>query len=599
MDILRHEMGAVRPADGLDLVDIHRKGEGMRPSSLFAALMGALVLAAAYFLSARLGLTLAFVNASATAVWPPAGISLAALLVLGYRAWPGIFLGAFLANVTTAGSVAASLGIAAGNTLEGLAGAFLVNRFAGGREAFRRPQNIFKFAVLAGMLSTAVGATIGAISLSLGGLARWSDYGAVWLTWWLGDAGGDLIVAPALLLWSANPRLRWESGRTLEGFFFLLSLILAGAAVFGGLLPPAQANVPLDFLCIPILIWAAFRFGPREAATAALALSAMAIWGTVNGFGPFVRRSQNESLLLLQSFMAVSTMVATAVAAVVSAHASAKEELRGTHEALEQEVRERTLALSNVVYELQNEIAGRKQAEEAVRHKTEELLRSNTELEQFAAIASHELQEPLRKIQTFGEILKALKAAPESEEWQYAQRMEEAAKRMQRLIEDILSLSRVMTNAKPLELVDIGAVLGEVKACFETRLAEAGGEIVLRGALPILMADSLQMSELFENLVSNAYKFRRMDQPLRIEVFCGQPRGGFVEIFVKDNGIGFEEQYLERIFKPFQRLHRRSDYEGSGMGLAICQRILTRHGGWITAKSRLGSGSTFMVTLPV
>ena len=166
-------------------------------------------LAAVYVLAGKLGLLLAFVHASATAVWPPTGIALAAFLLLGYRVWPGIFLGAFLVNLTTAGSVATTLGIATGNTLEGLAGAYLVNRFAHGAHAFDRPQDVFKFAVLAALACMTVSPFIGVTSLALGGYADWAEYGRVWLTWWLGDAGGALIVAPVLLLWGQDPRARW------------------------------------------------------------------------------------------------------------------------------------------------------------------------------------------------------------------------------------------------------------------------------------------------------------------------------------------------------------------------------------------------------
>src|SRR5713101_7474264 len=153
-----------------------------------------------YFLAGKLGLRLAFANPSATAVWPPTGIAFAAFLIIGYWVWPGILLAAFLTNLATAGSVATSISIAVGNTLEGMLGAYLVSRFAGGRHVFDRTQNIFKFAFLAAMISTMVSATCGVTSLILGGFASWADYGAVWLTWWLGDAAGDLVVAPLLFL---------------------------------------------------------------------------------------------------------------------------------------------------------------------------------------------------------------------------------------------------------------------------------------------------------------------------------------------------------------------------------------------------------------
>ena len=271
-------------------------------------------LAGVYFIGGKLGLQLAFVNRSATAVWPPTGIAFAALMVLGYRVWPGIWLGAFLVNLTTSGTVAASFGVAVGNTLEGLLGAYLVNRFSGGCEVFSRPQNVFRFAVLAGGLSTAVAATLGVTSLCLGGLAAWSEYGSVWLTWWLGDAVGNLVMGPFLLLWSLNPRLRWNRPQLLEAILLLLSLLFTGIAMFGGLAP---AGVPRTFLCIPPLLWAAFRFGPREAVTASFVLSGLAVWGTQRDLGVLTAVSRNESLLWLQTYMGVIAVMALGVAATV------------------------------------------------------------------------------------------------------------------------------------------------------------------------------------------------------------------------------------------------------------------------------------------
>src|SRR5438105_1232150 len=281
---------------------------GTTPSVVFG-------LAAVYVLAGKLGLLLAFVHASATAVWPPTGIALAAFLLLGYRVWPGIFLGAFLVNLTTAGSVATTLGIATGNTLEGLAGAYLLNRFAHGVHAFDRPQDVFKFAALAALASTTVSPFFGVTSLALGGYANWAEYGRIWLTWWLGDAGGALIVAPVLLLWGQNPRVRWTLVQVKEVGLLLVTLVLVGLAVFGGVLPIAIQMYSLAFLCIPALVWTAFRFSPRETATAMLLLSGMAIWGTLSGFGPLARETENASLLSLQVFLGVIAVMTLALAA--------------------------------------------------------------------------------------------------------------------------------------------------------------------------------------------------------------------------------------------------------------------------------------------
>jgi len=285
------------------------------------------VLAGVYFVAGKLGLTLAFVHASATAVWPPTGIALAAALLLGYRVWPALFLGAFLVNVTTEGSVWTSLGIASGNTLEGLLGAFLVTRFAGGRNVFGRARDILVFAALAGLLGTAVSATIGVTSLALGGYASWGRFGAIWLTWWLGDVAGALVVAPALILWSTDRTVRLTGARAMELALLLGSVAVVGLAVFGGLGSAWVRDYPLEFLCIPLLILAAFRFGLREAATCVVLLSVIATWGTLRGAGPFVWDTQNESLLLLQAFMGTIAMMTLLLAAVVAERGRAEEAL--------------------------------------------------------------------------------------------------------------------------------------------------------------------------------------------------------------------------------------------------------------------------------
>jgi len=288
-------------------------------------LLVVVALSAAYFVAGKLGLLLAFVHHSATAVWPPTGITLAALLALGYHVWPGIFLGAFLVNITTAGSVATSLGIAVGNTLEGLVGAFLVKRFANWPLVFDQPKDVLRFAVLAGLLSTTVASTFGVTSLVWGGVARWADYGSIWLTWWLGDAVGDFVVAPAILLWSAQPRVCVNRREALEITMLVLMVVLVGQMVFGEMLPTGMKNYPLDYLCLPLLVWVAFRFGQREAATTTLLLSSIALWGTLHGFGPFVRDTPHESLLLLQGFMGGTAIMALAFAAVVSERKQAEE----------------------------------------------------------------------------------------------------------------------------------------------------------------------------------------------------------------------------------------------------------------------------------
>jgi integral membrane sensor domain MASE1 len=181
-------------------------------------------------------------------LWAPTGITLAAFLIFGPRVWPGAFLGAFFANVTTAGSVLTSIVIATGNTLEGVAGCYLVRRFARGPQAFERAQDIFKFAFLAGMVSTTISATVGVTSQLLGGLADWTVYGPVWRTWWLGDGVGAVIVTPLVILWRENPRLNWTNEQIIELALLFLGLFFTVWIVFGGRFHSEVKNYPLEYL---------------------------------------------------------------------------------------------------------------------------------------------------------------------------------------------------------------------------------------------------------------------------------------------------------------------------------------------------------------
>jgi PAS domain S-box-containing protein len=280
-----------------------------------------------YFIAGKLGLMLASLQASASPVWPPAGIALAALLVLGYRAWPAIFVGAFLVNVTTAGNVATSLAIASGNTLEALFGAWLVNRFAGGTTVFDRPQGVVKFA-LAAVVSTVISPAFGVTSLALGGFADWANFGAIWLTWWLGDTTGDLLIAPLIILWSIASKRRWNRREAVELGILLLLLFVFSEAVFCGWLTISARNYPIAFISLAIVIWTAFRFTQRETATGIFILSAIAIWGTMHGFGPFVGETENQSLLALQSWTAGLTITAMALSAGMAERGRAEEALR-------------------------------------------------------------------------------------------------------------------------------------------------------------------------------------------------------------------------------------------------------------------------------
>jgi len=249
----------------------------------------------------------------------------------------------------------------------------------------------------------------------------------------------------------------------------------------------------------------------------------------------------------------------------------------------------------------------RKEAEEAIREYAENLERSNRDLMDFANITSHDLQEPLRKISTFTDMLLMRYAENLDQQGKdYLHRIRASAKRMQTLIIDLLTFSRISTKSQPLDEVDLNFTLDQVLNDLDLKIEESGATINVE-KLPSLHADPVQMHQLFFNLIGNSLKFKQPGE-LAIVDISGKIKlipaedGTFTEIFeikVTDNGIGFDEKYLDRIFQPFQRLHNQIEYEGNGMGLAICRKIVERHEGDITAKSKPGQGATFFVRLPV
>lgn len=263
---------------------------------------------------------------------------------------------------------------------------------------------------------------------------------------------------------------------------------------------------------------------------------------------------------------------------------------------------------SPLVMEMAMDISEQVRAEEAlkqahdnleirVNERTIEIQRSNRDLEDFAYIASHDLQEPLRKIIAFGDRLKHSTSHLGQKELDYLERMQHAAGRMQNLVQDLLQLSKVTIKGRPFQTVNLNQIMDEVLDDLEAGLCIAGG-VVQFDKLPVLEADPSQMRQLFQNLIGNGIKYRREEHPPVLNVTCSLRDKEIWEIRIKDNGIGFKNEFAEKIFKPFERLHGRGKYNGTGIGLAICKKIVDRHHGDIRAVSEPNKGTTFVVTLP-
>ncbi len=308
-------------------------------------LLVVLAIAGAYYVGARFGLGLALGDSTASAVWPPSGIALAALLLLGLRYWPAIFLGAFLAELGSLHHLPAALTIGAGNTLEAVAGAFAVRTWASGVRAFRRPRDVFAFLGLAGLATPIIAATIGSWSLVGFGLVDAADGAAIWRTWWQGDAAGAIVLAPVLVLWATPSPPERLPARRLESAAAFACVLAVGAVVWGPWALDAFGARPYAFVTTPFLVWVAVRLGARMTSLAVLTLDSIALWGTLAGSGPFVLDDPHESLLYLQGFLVTAALLTLPTAALAHQQAASQAGLRRAAERLEADVAARTREL--------------------------------------------------------------------------------------------------------------------------------------------------------------------------------------------------------------------------------------------------------------
>jgi diguanylate cyclase (GGDEF)-like protein len=351
----------------------NRSMSGWAWRSKLGRAMVILAVAVTYFVAARVGLALSLAGTNATPVWPSSGIAMAALLALGWRAWPGVLLGAWAANaIQFAGMgtlpvthvVLGSVMVAGGNTLEALAGRAILVKSGMAARPFDRVGDAFKF-VFTAMTVPAIAATVGLLAiLSLGASAGVNPLD-IWVTWWLGDAAGILVYAPALLAWT----WRWQSwtrARWAELAILGLSLVPTGFLLFAWLPDPMVRSLP--YLVMPLLLWVVLRFSLREAASAVVVVTAIATWGTMRSRGPFVAETLNESLLLLQSFVGTVAVTVLALSAAITERRHVYDALLEANRTLEERVRDRTSQLSEVNEHLTNEVRERRHAEEVVRH---------------------------------------------------------------------------------------------------------------------------------------------------------------------------------------------------------------------------------------
>lgn len=497
---------------------------------------------AVYFFTAQFGLSLNAVSGFATLVWLPSGISLAALLIFGYKLWPAITLAAFLANLLAGAPPLAATAIGIGNTLEPLAGAYLLDKLHF-RRSLERLSDVLSLAV-ASFLSSLISATIGVSALALNGTIK--TLFPTWLAWWIGDTISILIVSSFLLVWYSHPRLYIRASRLIEAIAVTLILILIYLVIFRDSIGFSDENKPSAYMVFPPLIWIALRFGPRGAVTANLLLVTMTIISTIQGLGPFIDSSPSGSLQYLQIFMAVTSITTMILAAVM---------------------------------------AERKRVESTK--------------DEFISIAAHELKTPMTTIKGYAQLLEMhFKKNKNHKVLAYTSKMNSQIDNLTRLITDFFDVSKIQSGKLELEKeeFEIDKLVKTVVEDMHQMMPKHKIMIIGKTGEKIL-ADKYRISQVLMNFLSNAAKFSPQADKIKILLYA---KNNWVTIRVQDFGIGISRQDIKNVFDRFfqARTNVRQSISGMGLGLYISSEIIRRHDGKIGVKSQRGKGSTFYFSLP-
>ena len=504
----------------------------------------------------------------ATAVWPPSGIAVAALLIGGGRLWPAVWAGSFLANIAIDESLVASSAIATGSTLQALAINALVRRYIGVPYRFESVEQVVKF-----VLATALGSTIAATIalLPLAGLYQMplDELAGNWSTWWQGDASGILIFAPLILSWSVRRPIAWSRPLLLEGLLYTVLLVAATHLVF-------SAGFARTFLIVPFIVWAAFRFGQVGVTSAVAVICAMALWYTLFGT-PFAAPPLHESLLLLLLF--ISTLVFTGLVLSAVLH-----QLERTMAELESRVRNRTAELE------QAKLAAEK---------------ANVLKSEFLANMSHELRTPLNSLLILARLL-AENAGRNlnAKQIKFAHTIHASGLDLLSLINDLLDLAKIESGA-PLALHPAPTAFSELRDELERTFRQEAQErqlefsIRLDPGLPAtLRTDAARLKQVLKNLLANAFKFTpRGGVTLRV----APEAAGRVAFAVADTGVGIAREKQQLIFEAFRQADGSTSrtYGGTGLGLSISRELTRLLGGELRLASTPGKGSTFTLVLPL
>jgi signal transduction histidine kinase len=543
---------------------------------------------AVYFVIARFGLDLASLFPGAIPIWAPTGFALAAVLLGGYRVVPAIFLAGLLANTVTADLTYPAVAIAAGNTLEALAGGYLVNRWAEGRNAFAASTGIAKFVLIA-MFATAISASVGASvganvsieSLNHAEYVNWGKFASIWLTWWLGDLAAALMITPVLVLWATDRPRSFDLRPLLETSAIFVAASAVGLIVFSPLMAETPNRGPLGVLAILPPMWAALRRGPRDTATAALILSSFAAWGTIFGGSPFAQSVRNEPSMLLLMFMIGITVPSVTLGADAMVRRRTEKMLRDARQELEQTRQQFAQAQK---MEAVGQLTG------GVAHDFNNLL----------TVIVGNLEIAQRHLESWTE-------GPAERLRRVINNAMRGAQRATTITQRLLAFSRKQPlDPKPL---NVNNLLKGLSDFLRRSLGEMVGlEIVGAGGLWRVEADPIQLESAVLNLAVNARDAMSAGGKLTIETsnsfldeqYCRRHAelvaGEYVQIAVSDTGAGMSKEILERVFEPF--FTTKVAGQGTGLGLSQVYGFVKQSCGHIHIDSEPGVGTTVKIYLP-
>lgn len=553
-------------------------------------LLECVLVAALYWIGGRLGLRLAFANRNVTAVWPPTGLAVSALFMLGLRVWPGVFAGALLANITNGAPLDTSAGIAVGNTLAPMLAASLLQR-VDFRATLDRVVDVVSIVAvgLAGMLvSATLGTTVLLLTGELGG-----SYGSAWTVWWIGDAMGVIVFAPALFtLVGARSRLRMPPLRRVEAVSFLV-LITVAAFFF------VAAEEPLWYLVIPLALYGTLRFRQPIAAVTVALVSSVSVIAVVNGLGPITNLPLTTRIVTLQLFNATLALTVMLLTALADERSRAWDALQASAKDLEDRIHQRSEEL--LVAERSVAEANEREAQ-SLRASVERITKLESMKSDFLRLASHELRGPLGIIRGYVEMISDGSFGTAPDTMNPALSMIDAkAEQLSRLVSQMLETARLeadnpVTEPRPVDLaellrsaVDSVATVASPKHTFVV-------ENVTRAAT--VFADPDQVSTILTNLLDNAVRYSPQGCEIRAAL---EQHNGTVSVAVSDEGIGIAPEDVGRLFRSFSRVvtSENAHIAGTGLGLYISRKLAVVNGGDLAVSSSPGAGSTFTLTLPV